>query len=234
MPDSYKEKILNIYNTFIQDIKTNSEYTRLTQKQFEMYGSIIKDFFVGKESEIKNIYNSIRNNSFPYNKVECIDINNAMNLYKDYFEGMWEFVNKVCDLRDTDDVKIDNIISTITKVNDKDKEFISSILGGDRNPSQVVTLDDAMKNVECLIDIDSKLQNYIKLIDTLCCKTNTLQTQKYNEQINNGICVVITSIGFFISRCMEEIIATYDRIIKSMTSRVPSTGTPEVPEYQMF
>ena len=82
----------DINNTKVSDI---SSITDVLIEDIKSYNNIISSFFVGKENEVKQIYNSIKNKKFPFNKVDVLDINFISSTYLEYFEGMIEFINKV-------------------------------------------------------------------------------------------------------------------------------------------
>ena len=210
------------------------DFSNEFNKEIGKYSVAIQTFFTGKEDEIKFIYKSIRENSFPYNRVKCYDINSALIQYKDYFAGLVEFINKIIDLRDTDNIDPSAIQSTIAKINNRDKEFICDIICGSKNELEEMDINDAMKNVETLIDINSTFDDYKNMVSNSCNIVDKNNCTKYANEIKAGLRVFITSIACFNSKAISEVIKTYDKIHQSIQSRTPVKGVVEIPKYQMF
>lgn len=231
------DEITNSYNTFNESTTNNlnsSEFCQEMSNELTRYSEAIKNFFTGKETEIKFIYKSIRENSFPYNKVKCYDINSAIHQYMEYYPGLVEFINKLIDLRDTDTVDPSSAQSTIAQVNNRDKEFICSIVNGDKNELEEVSINDAMKNVESLIEINNSLNDFKKMVESTCRIIDNNHCDKYQNEIKQGLRVFVTSIACFNSKVISEVANTYDKIHQSIQQRVPVNPPAETPTYQMF
>lgn len=236
--DNYTEPLdRQIIQGFYQDIEqasTPTEISDITTNLFKKYSEFIKTFFSGRESEIKRIYEGIRNNSYPFNKIRMIDVNMAIHCYSDYFTGLLQFANKISDLRDSDSIAPESVSNTLGMVRDKDKAFVDSLFGGDRNPCAVVDLDTAMVTVEAFIQLDSNFDEFILATKSITNDAAVSNSKKYNNQVMDGIRVFVSSIGYYNFNCLSEIVKTYLNIVDSMTSRTPANGDKEVETYQLF
>ena len=54
------------------------------------------DFFSDKADQIHRIYTAIKENAYPFNRVEVIDLPIAYSKYMDYYPGMLEFLRGYC------------------------------------------------------------------------------------------------------------------------------------------
>ena len=222
----------DINNTKISDI---SSITDVLIEDIKSYNNIISSFFVGKENEINKIYYSIKNKKFPFNKVDVLDINFISSTYLEYFEGMIEFINKVVDLHDSDEVSNESISSTINKINERDSEFIESIFGGCRCSESSVDINTAMLNVEKLIYINEDFSMFVDTVNKVseCAQNNN--SSKYKNEIILALNVLLKSIRLYNKECISNILKTYDKITASIQVRTPASGVlHKVPKYQMF
>lgn len=225
-----------MYSTFAESTcnMSSADFSCEMTKELNNYSTAIKDFFTGKEEEIKYIYKSIRENKFPYNKVSCYDINSALHQYMEYYPGLVEFINKLIDLKDSDNIDPSSVQSTIANVNNRDKEFICSIVCGEKNELEEMGINDAMKNVESLIDIYNSLSDYKKMVENACRTVDNNNCGKYCNEIKQGLKVLVTSITCFNSKVISEVVKTYDKIHQSIQERTPVKPPVETPKYQMF
>lgn len=228
------EKVNALYGEICRELDSCEEPSLcmdIVKKEFYSFSEIIRTFFVGKESEIKYIYNSIREHKFPYNRISCIDVSVAKHMYSDYIVGMIEFINKLANLKDGDNISIDAVGKTIEKVIEKDEDFISSIFGGEKNKTQSMDIDSAMKNIEELIDVEGQLSEFEGYARSL---SNLTFSNTYKPVAIKGFKIYFKSVLNYNSKCIEEILSCYDKIHKSIQNRTPAKGVIEKPEYQLF
>ena len=188
----------------------------------------IKEFFYCNDckSTIKDIYGKIRNNEIPYNKVETIDVNKIVATYKEYNTGMITFINKILDTnRDVDGIIEDKINRAIKR----DKEFIDDLF--DETESEY-TINEAMMNIEYLIDLNKDINSYISSIDSFNCFLNccpsTLSSSKslYKK-------LYAKSTGKFVHKLLKSIFKCFDNIKESVKVRESVVKKPEVDEDKM-
>ena len=183
----------------------------------------IKEFFYCNDckSTIKDIYGKIRNNEIPYNKVETIDVNKIVATYKEYNTGMITFINKILDTnRDIDGIIEDKINRAIKR----DKEFIDDLF--DETESEY-TINEAMMNIEYLIDLNKDINSYISSIDSF---------NKYECDDNlKSLCkkLYAKSTGKFVHKLLKSIFKCFDNIKESVKVRESVVKKPEVDEDKM-
>lgn len=227
-------KLMVLHDAMMKEINSSStckEKLDYMMKELYSFKEIISSFFVGKENTIKNIYKSIRQSEYPYNKVTIYDINSAIHSYEEYFEGMKEFAYTVCDLQDNDEQNVDAINDTIRKVAVKDSEFVKSLFEKNKEESDI---DNAMKDVESLIVLDAMIDEYIREAEQLCEKICRLNTEKYKESVNDGYNTLLCSITTFITLVVKHVFITFSDIEESMKERTPVHAPINKPTYQLF
>ena len=112
--------------------------------------------------------------------------------------------------------------------------FIESIFGGEKNPSTEMSIDDAMKNIEVLIDIHDNFEKFIKLGKEFCSSYEQTVNDHYKEEMIAGLRVFFKSVDHYNKKCVEGITKTYQDIITSMEKRTPAKVETTVPTYQIF
>lgn len=233
-----KNKLIAIHDEVSREINSTNvtnDLMKLTEKEFLVYQELIRSFFTGKEDEIKSIYDSIKNNDYPYNKIQDIDIAYAENTYSQYLEGLMEFVNVTTKLKDTDTVPVDKVRDTINTVANKDKSMLSSLFGGDMNPVIDMSIDVAMKNIEVLINIDG---DFSKSIDGCNSVLVPLRLSgipdTYHNEIFDAVKILFESLRTYNFKCICTIFDTFEKIHDSIQTRTPVNGVVEKPKYQLF
>lgn len=207
---------------------------KLFEQETCIYFEIISSFFLGKKDEIKKIYDSLKNNMFPYNRISSIKLDVAMYDYSNYSNGMIEFIRRTTDLKDTDEVNKDSVRNTIDSVRSKNDDFVESIFDGRLNEVCDMDLDSAMKNVEILIDVEPTLSKYVNIGKQIKSSILSNNSEKYKEEILDSMKIYTISILQFYYKCLIEIFNTYEKISTSMKSRTPAGGVKEIPKYQLF
>lgn len=237
MVNHYSEECAEIVNnmkSFLDSETSCNKIVAYTNTQIEKYRNIVQSFFVGKKDELQGIYQALKETKFPYNRIDFIDINLATHMYGEYFQGLVRFVEKISDLRNTDDVNNEKMMNAIIHVKNKDMEFRKSIIGGERNTVSTVDLDNAMINVESLINIYNDFEEFHKCLEMLSGNIQDNKCEKYANTIVAGMKVFIMSFIYYNDSCIREILSTYKNIIKSMEHRTPASGEMQIPKFQLF
>jgi len=229
------EELEKTFNSFFDKISSEEteKYSEYVSSEFKAYSDIIREFFTGKENEIKNIYSYIRNKEFPYNKIKSPDIVKSRHMYIEYLTGMTKYMVKMTELQSTDDVDKEKLCDNISKIKDRDNQFVTSIFGGDENPPIDEDLDSSMKNIEVLIDTNSDFNVFKTDITNLINKYNS-SSELYKPVVSKGVMVYINSIRFYIYSCIKSILNCYMCIQNSLQHRTPVNPPKETPQYQMF
>lgn len=195
---------------------TYSEYVNLITIEFKIYSDIIRSFFVGKQEIIKSIYLFIKNDN--KNIKDVLDINMSKHMYFDYFEGLYEYIKNLTCITSDHDIDVEDIMRKNDEIMSRDKDFINSIFGGERNEREDSSISDAMKNVELLIDIEENTFDFfIDKITKICGKNDTFDT-KYKYVIEKGIDLFVNSIRYFVFNVIIEILNSYCCVEKSIDS----------------
>lgn len=231
------EELDNIAGEFNNKFHTGevSKFSVYISDEFSRYSDVIRSFFINKEKEIRNIYSAIRNKEFPFNKIKSADVNQARHIYREYFDGMNEYVFKMTDLKSTDQINTDVLKENLTKIAERDRIFIESLFGGDKNPVVEEDLNSAMKNIEVLIDINEDFNYFRSKINEIVNKYEAVEDNSiYANSIMAGICQYADSIRLYNHKCLEAILKCYTSIIESIQVRESVIPKPTIPEFQIF
>ena len=196
--------------------------------------SLIDEYFIGKESQIHHIYTAIKDNSYPYNSVQAVDLPVIFAKYMEYYGGMKQFVDASLSVSDEDEMDAGMAAANCEKIISRDYQFIDDLFFSE-DVSEEMTINDAMKNVEMiteLIDFEDKVVDKIN-----CMKSTFNKSEKYGEVNDDAVTLYMQSTCFFIMLMVIKIVYTYHCVAVSMRSREPSPinkDSAKAPEYQIF
>ena len=195
--------------------------------------NILDGFFSDKADQIHKIYTAIKENAYPFKRVEVIDLPIAYSKYMDYYPGMLEFCEATVSLTDSDDIVIESAASTVDTVIGRDKKFVDSIFFMESYDS--MNLNDAMKNVEMISDLVAFEEKLKTDIDAMKASFDSFSA-KYNDVKESGVSMYMQSVASFLMDMIMKIVYTYHQIVVSMQDRAGSDFIPkkETPEYQIF
>lgn len=195
--------------------------------------NILDGFFSDKADQIHGIYTAIKENAYPFNRVEVIDLPVAYSKYMDYYPGMLEFCEATASLTDNDDIVVESAASTVDTVIGRDKKFVDSIFFMESYDS--MNLNDAMKNVEMISDLVAFEEKLKTDIDAMKASFDSFSA-KYNDVKESGVSMYMQSVASFLMDMIMKIVYTYHQIVVSMQDRAGSDFIPkkETPEYQIF
>lgn len=212
-PDAYGQ----ILNKFLNDCTDNA-----------------MSFFASKKDDMKMIYNAIRDNKYPYNKILSCSVEDAMLKFSEYFQGLHEYAENLVKLDNTKNISKDAIKKMVSDVDEKNSCFVESIIRGSRNPEKSVSISEAMMNVENLKLIISSYMSYNEKTKPIFEALKSNDKSIYIEEIKLGLRTYVTAIGDFAYCCLVEIINSYNNIMTSMKCRIPANGIKETPKYKIF
>lgn len=221
----------------MKNIENVLQIPLLMRDLFNAYSKEIRMFFNGKENRIREIYSAIRTDSFPYNKIESINCVEANATYDDYVKGLVIYVTKVLNLHDNDQIAADVIKRHLAKMTNRDDDFIHRLVTGDTNAGSCIepeSINDAMKNVEMLIEIDKTLESYIMRASELCNIAAQNSSKNYQSEYKDAIILYATSVARFNCMIIEAIFDCYNKIDESLNKRIPASDENIVPELQVF
>lgn len=221
-------------NELFIDTISDGTYTSRFDKLISEYSEFINNFFVDKKDSICKIYNIIKDNSMPYNKVTIVDVPAALTMYSDYYNGLVEFADKVTCLKDTDNIDSSSIQNVLSAVSTKDSEFINSIFGGERNPQKEVSINEAMLSVEAFLKIKEMFGRFATEVQRLSNIIIENDCSKYDNEVTTGIRIFLISNSTFICNALQEVVHAYENIMSSINSRTPVSGVQKPETYQLF
>lgn len=194
----------------------------------------IMSFFASKRDEIKTIYDAIKENKYPHNKVLMTSVENAQMMFSEYFKGLHEYAENLVELENDKNISKEAIQKMVSDVKYKNNIFIESIINGTRNPEKSVTISEAMVNIENVKLIISSYMEYNEKAKFIFQSLNGKDNDVYIEEISIGLKTYVSSIGEFAYRCLAETVNSYNNIMDSMKQRVPVNGIKEIPKYKIF
>lgn len=199
------------HDRYIEIITNNCDYLK----------KFVKDFFVGKEDEILKIYDILKRQACPYNKIKFVDVNMASHLYSEYFDGLTKYVDKLISLNNDDEISTETVKASFEKIKKADEICFKNIFYGELNPEATVNIDTAMVNIETLIDINNNFSNFINLVNSMCNKIYKNKCDKYYNSIVEGLGLFIFSICKYNFLSIIHILETWDKITDSIQTRTP-------------
>lgn len=193
---------------------------------------ILDEYFIGKEDQIHNIYNAIREGNYSNNLVSCIDLPVVFAKYMEYYAGMVDFVKAAMSVNDEDDMNLSVAEMRLDNILEKDNSFVDKLFFSE-DSGEEMSINDAMKNVEMisdLIDFEGKANTQIgELMSMPMSKT-------YASVNKSGIGLYMQSVCTFVMDMVIKIAYTYHCICVSMATVAKSNfiHKKETPEYQIF
>ena len=195
------------------------------------FKGIIPGFFTGEEDDIKVMYDNINEASFSRNGViPFIDVNMALHIYMDYYNGMCDFIRSYVDsFKANDNDSISRLNDDLDLAIDTDSSFIDSIYGGSKNKKTLAQISDAVGNVESLIDMLNTINTFSTCTNSIKDSFDNFNCEEYTKLAN----LLIRSTTRFLSRGYNEIIDTYKNILVFL-GIINEDPTPEVESFALF
>jgi len=186
-----------------------SEIAESTLEELSMYESFIPEFFCeyGNEDKIRKIYRTLKEGDYDESSTaEIVDLYESDRIYKEYYEGMAEFVKDVIAERNSDltqESVSDKNWENLNKAKSADSGFVKSIFGGDYNKREQMVMTEAVKNLEFLIDFIPTIGEMKKSSMVLSDAANTIKGELATESVKllcDSVC----------NYCYESIATTMD------------------------
>lgn len=187
-------------------------------KELSKESSHIKEFFCCDKckSIIKEIYEKIRNNEIPYNKVNTIDVNKVIATYKEYNDGMITFIKKIMlSNNELDDVVEDKIHKSI----ERDKDFIEQLFDDTKSE---YSINEAMMNIEYLVDLTKDIEVFVNNMNEFKLIKSDCEVKYLCEKL------YAKSTSKFIHKLLKSIFKTFDAIKNSISTREPAVKKPDI------
>ena len=222
-----------IYDNATPGYKTNAENPSGALDVFSVeitnQMTQIEDFFVSDQGSIKGIYDAINRKEFPYNEVLAVCTKTALNEYKDYFNGMRQFIDKVYDLKAEDQVNKESVEKMITKVVNVDKEYIDGLF----EKKGKAKLDIAVNCLETMVELMDEMKASLEDAGNIVEREANVDPE-YQSYAKRVCLIAMESLRYFYMRIICEAFSCYSSICKSMEKRTPVSGEVETPKFQLF
>lgn len=189
----------------IEPIDTRDVFYR----HMKLIGVGIVNFFDcrGSRELISSIYSKLKNNELPYNKVDTIDVNKVVAMYKEYNESMLEYIMKILDAS-SDKADYTDYINKAIK---NDHDYICKLMN---DTCDKYSLDEAMSNVEYLIDVKNDVEWFRKNYDDIMSRNSELA----------DLCgtMYATSVVTFTKNILPAVYNCFEAITASIEHRTPA------------
>ena len=171
------EELSIIFNNTSSKIEENFQFSEshisfsfleIIKNEFDSYSKLLKEYFSNNLDSINDIFNSPKDDF-----TNICNIDNAINIYEEYYKGLLDYIRKYIDSNSAEfDVHF---------VMDKDSEFVSKIFEPD--PNKIVTKDVAISNIT---DITLMIDNILS--DKFTDIKNILMSIKdSNNNLNSDV-----------------------------------------------
>ena len=186
------------------------------------YSCMITDFFSykGDAQEIKKLYQRLKTLDYTRNRViPCINVDKAVLLYNEYFDGMVTFLDKF--IHEVINNGMDNTVvmqKQLQTAVHADPLFIDSLFGGKNNEVEEKELTDAVESIESLIDFSNVLNHFKSTLADIYGKIASGQCGNDMPHMNM-IKLISDSVCVFSNRMMCTILDTYIGINHSLDDK---------------
>lgn len=181
-----------------------------TKKEMRKYKELILDFFGDyKEAKtIRQLYEKLHKSLFVY-EIKYIDLTRAFEIYKEYNQGMFQFVDEIFKREfDIGNDTYEDYKIKLNRAKSEDHNFICSIFGGMNNGMKCVPIRDTMQNIEVLIP----LVDFICEIEKELCSILE-QSGKCEKTIcKDTICMFCESVSHFVFEMLKNSCDYYNAI----------------------
>jgi len=215
MYNEFKERLISIRASAEQVCISSNDIKTICQeslKELDCYTNIIPDFFSYKNEavKIKALYKKLKTLDYARNKViSCINVDCAGYLYSEYFDGMYQFLDKFFKEVSSNSENIPLMEKQLQTALQGDPLFIDSLFGGKNNEPVEEELTSAIKNVEYLVDFLDKLKGMKQMVADVCNRAQELSTYEYSIA---AVKLITTSTCIFSNRVISVIMDIYNAI----------------------
>lgn len=220
------------------DYKSNikSKYERLNSEA-TYFESFIKDFFSQdkEKNQIREMYENIREDMLDTDRkvINVVDVSKSTSMYKEYLEGMISFINDGINIiKEGKEDAIHKFKDQLNKAENNDSIFIESIYGGNLNTAVESNLDDAVTNIECLIEFIDDNKSMINECTKIHDSINDIRSDEKGLLLESAD-MLYESINNFSYNTLNNIFKTYCSINDALSSET----TPVVKQssgYKLF
>lgn len=234
----YIEKVDKIYKECKEERKVEGinvqGLSNSIDKEISLYEAFIPEFFSnnGAATGIKNMYKDLHDKKLSKATVPFVNQNTGFHIFKEYNEGMTDFVNKIIKASNENPEAVTEnteIQAQLKRAFDSDAEFIESALGGKLNEETTVTVVEAAENIEFLIDLIPALKDFKESCTSTANAIDVSMTGK-NEFSQSSLSLLIESVSDYCHKTIQTIITDYSKINNALHPIM----TEEKPSFKLF
>lgn len=201
------------------------------------YSKFIPEFFSnnGAANNIRLIYKKLHDDVYAERTIDCIDITEAVDMYNEYSVGMSSFVNDVIQsiANNGDYVKESaEYENKLAIAKSRDKGFVLSIFGGDVIEPKHTVLEEAVRNIELLIDLIPQINKSIDCGNNMIISIENAGV-KESSLVNDSIELMFESVENYYYESIKNIIGIYGAIDDAIKSN-PRRATKQPQQFRLF
>ena len=169
------------------------------------YRELIPEFFSknGESKGIRSMYENMKNPEYESRTIISPDLNMSQKIYEEYVDGMVNFI-KDLDRSVTENSNVEKFEEKLNLAKKNDKIFVESLFGGENNSDIELSLNEAVQNLEILVDFIPKLDNIYNR-----CTTLKESVSSDNELVKESLNMLYESISNFCYNEVKNIMDTY-------------------------
>lgn len=142
--------------------KTLGSLTTSILNELTAYENYIGDFFSdnNQTKQIKVIYESIQKPIFEDYMIECGDLYAGLDIYREYHEGMFQFVDEILHSKfmcESEEIK--DYSEKLERAKNSDGDFVLALFDGEYNPNKNMAINESVSNIACMVDTTGFIQN---------------------------------------------------------------------------
>ncbi len=208
--------ILEEKNRFIDSNENSIPIEKLMDEGKFILQFIPKFFSLnGEANKIREMYRAIETDICD-KKLLCSDVYVIGNIYKEYIDGMLEFIEDIKNVPETNVTSIKGFKEKFIKAKENDAKFIDALYNGNVSDKSDLSLKEAVLNIEYLIDLipyANSMMNKCKDMDHQCddCANND-KTKLIRESMN----LLFDSVRRYLYVTTKVIVDTYYRILETI------------------
>lgn len=206
----------------VDGCKNYDELCNLFSGAFKLIDDSVKRFFDGNRETIHELYEAIRHNTRPYNKIVGLNIHEIFMNYSEYEQGLHEFLTKCSELRD--DMNVDKLAirKRIMDISARDPEFINKFFDPRFAEYRKMGLNDAMYNIETMIILHDEMVDHELAVKHAIGIIEENASVDYATEILDGVKIYIKSVMHFYEEIYTAIFKLYLATLKSYETREPA------------
>lgn len=240
MQNEFKQKLNSVRSGADQFYASCNDVKAICTKAMEeltAYETCIPEFFSYKNEavRIKDLYKKLKGLDYVRNRVmTCIDVGCAGYLYKEYFSGMYTFLDKFfSEARGGGNAETIALMEKqLQTAIQGDPVFIDSLFGGKNNAPSEQVLTDAIGNVEYLVDFLENIKGMKQMVGDVCSVACEFSNANYEPAVK-AVKLIVNSSCLFSYRIIDTIMDIYNDIHMTIDDK-PTQTSVEDTSFKVF